>query len=122
MRVLLSIKPEFAHKIFAGTKRYEYRKTIFRQKVTSVVVYASWPVRKIVGEFEIDDILHTDIITLWETTKNFSGISQDSFFAYFHSRKSGYAIKIKTCVLYDDPVELQSVYGANPPQSFAYVD
>lgn len=37
------------------------------------------------------------------------------------SRESGYAIKIKSCALYDDPVELRSVYGSNPPQSFALV-
>jgi len=122
MKVLLSIKPEFAHKIFAGTKRYEYRKTIFRQKVTTVVVYASSPVRKVIGEFEIDDILHDEIEALWDTTKSFSGITQDSFFAYFQARESGYAIKIKRCTLYDHPVELRSVYGSNPPQSFAYIN
>lgn len=27
MKVLLSIKPEFADEIFNGTKRYEYRRT-----------------------------------------------------------------------------------------------
>ena len=29
MKVLLSIKPEFADKIFNGTKKYEFRKEIF---------------------------------------------------------------------------------------------
>jgi len=122
MKVLLSIKPEFAQKIFAGTKRYEYRKTIFRQKVTTVVVYASSPVRKVIGEFEIDDILHDEIEALWNTTKSYSGITKDFFFAYFRSRDSGYAIKIKSYELYDDPRDLQSVYGSTPPQSFAYVE
>ncbi len=122
MKVLLSIKPEFAHEIFSGTKRYEYRKTIFRQKVTTVVVYASSPVSKVLGEFEIDEILHDEIEALWETTKSYSGITKDFFFSYFRSRESGYAIKIKSCELYDDPMDLQSVYGSNPPQSFAYVE
>ena len=122
MKVLLSIKPEFAHEIFSGTKRYEYRKTIFRQKVTTVVVYASSPVSKVVGEFEIDEILHDEIEALWEATKSYAGITRDFFFSYFGSRGSGYAIKIKSCALYDDPIELESVYGSNPPQSFAYVD
>jgi len=122
MKVLLSIKPEFAQKIFAGTKRYEYRKTIFRQKVTTVVVYASSPVRKVIGEFEIDEILHDEIEALWNATKSYSGITKDFFFSYFRSRDSGYAIKIKSYELYDDPRDLQSVYGSTPPQSFAYVD
>ncbi len=122
MKVLLSIKPEFAHEIFSGTKRYEYRKTIFRQKIKRVVVYASSPVSKIIGEFEIDEILHDEIETLWETTKSFSGITKDFFFSYFQSRDSGYAIKIKNYKLYDAPMDLRSVYSSKPPQSFAYVD
>lgn len=32
MKVLLSIKPEFANKIFEGTKRFEFRKSIFKKK------------------------------------------------------------------------------------------
>lgn len=122
MKVLLSIKPEFAHEIFSGTKRYEYRKTIFRQKIKRVVVYASSPVSKIIGEFEIDEILHDEIETLWETTKSFSGITKDFFFSYFQSSDSGYAIKIKNYKLYDAPMDLRSVYSSKPPQSFAYVD
>jgi predicted transcriptional regulator len=86
------------------------------------VVYASSPVSKVVGEFEIDEVLHEEIETLWEATKSYSGITRDFFFAYFSSRESGYAIKIKSFELYEDPMDLQSVYGSNPPQSFAYVD
>ena len=32
MKVLLSIKPEFAEKIFDGTKLYEFRRSIFKNK------------------------------------------------------------------------------------------
>lgn len=31
--ILLSIKPEYAEKIFAGTKKYEYRRHIASEKV-----------------------------------------------------------------------------------------
>jgi len=30
MKILLSIKPEYAEKIFAGTKKYEFRRSIFK--------------------------------------------------------------------------------------------
>lgn len=30
MKVLLSIKPEFAERIFNGSKKYEFRKVIFK--------------------------------------------------------------------------------------------
>lgn len=57
MKVLLSIKPQFANAIFNGGKRFEYRKVIFKKKVSSIQVYVTKPIGKIVGEFEIDDIM-----------------------------------------------------------------
>ena len=60
MRVLLSIKPEFVEKIFSGEKLYEYRKAMFKNvNVSSVVIYSTMPVGKIVGEFKFKKI-HID--------------------------------------------------------------
>ena len=65
MKIILSIKPEFAAKIFEGTKKYEFRRAIFKNKnVKKVVVYASSPVQKIIGEFEIEDIIKNDLESL----------------------------------------------------------
>ena len=38
MTVLLSIKPEFAEKIFNGTKKFEFRKSIFKNTDVKKVV------------------------------------------------------------------------------------
>ena len=44
MIALLSLRPEFAERIFDGTKKYEYRKRVFvREDVDKVVVYATDP-------------------------------------------------------------------------------
>ena len=44
---LLSIKPEYAEKIFAGIKTYEYRRKIFKDgSVKTVVVYVTSPIKK----------------------------------------------------------------------------
>ena len=40
-----------------GRKRFEYRKAVFKQPVEKVLIYASAPVSKIVGEFEIADVV-----------------------------------------------------------------
>ena len=62
MTVLLSIKPEFAEKIFDGTKKFEFRKSIFKNTdVQTVIVYASSPVQQVIGEFTIDSIFVTFI-------------------------------------------------------------
>jgi len=122
MRVLLSIKPEFALKIFDGSKRYEYRRAIFKnQEVSRVIVYASDPIKQIVGEFEIEDILHEEPQSLWVKTKRHAGISEKRFFTYFTNTSKGYAIKVKATRLYDNPLPLNSFMILSPPQSFMYL-
>lgn len=123
MKVVLSIKPEFAYKIFDGTKKFEFRKSIFKNSnIETVVVYASSPVKKVIGEFQIERILNYDLSTLWELTKEYSGISEDYFYEYFDNRETGFAIQIKNKVKFKQPKSLQEDYNIiTPPQSFAYL-
>lgn len=121
MKVVLSIKPEFAFKIFDGTKKYEFRKSIFKNKqVQTVLVYASSPVRKVIGEFQIKRIINHDLNTLWDLTENSSGITKAYFLKYFEDKKEGYAIEINAPLRYEVPKNLKSDYNLLPPQSFAY--
>ncbi|MBS1666069.1 MAG: hypothetical protein JST58_01690 [Bacteroidetes bacterium] len=122
MKVVLSIKPEFANKIFDGTKHYEFRRAIFKNpNVKRVIVYSSSPVQKVIGEFEIENILNHDLKTLWNLTKEFSGISADYFYQYFGDKENGFAIKIKKAKLYKSPKCLRQDYNLLPPQSFLYL-
>lgn len=122
MKVILSIKPEFAFKIFDGTKKFEFRKVVFkRPNITTVVVYASSPVQRVIGEFEIEDILSSDPAELWKMTEEHSGISKDYFFEYFGSRKVAHAIKIKKTTKYQQPLCIKKDFNAIPPQSFMYL-
>lgn len=123
MRVLLSIKPEYAEKIFNGTKKYEFRRSVFKnQNVTTVVVYASSPVQQVIGEFEIDRILNDDLSLLWDKTKEHSGISENFFFEYFTNKQKGFAIKIKRATRYKKALSLKDDFNATPPQSFMYLN
>jgi predicted transcriptional regulator len=122
MNVLLSIKPEFALKIFDGSKRYEYRRSIFKRgAVANALVYASAPIGKVIGQFEIGDILHDKPLALWARTKNFAGISEDRFFRYFSNSVRGYAILVKSPTMYSDPLPLDRLMVSRPPQSFMYL-
>jgi len=123
MRILLSIKPEFALKIFEGSKKYEYRRIIFkRDKVKRVVVYASAPIGKVIGEFEIGDILHDEPESLWTKTMDYAGISEERFFNYFSNVAKGYAIKVINYKMYGTPVPLDNFMVSSPPQSFMYLE
>lgn len=121
-KVLLSIKPEFAERIFDGSKKFEFRKAIFKdENITTVVVYASSPVQKVIGEFKIDIILDDQPDKLWKKTKNHAGINEDYFFDYFADRDIGYAIKVKSVKRYSKPLCLRQDFNLTPPQSFMYL-
>jgi len=123
MKVLLSIKPEYAFKIFEGTKKYEFRKVIFKNPdIKTIVVYASSPVQQVIGEFDIDEIYSSHPDSLWEQTKAHSGISSDFFFEYFLEREIAHAIKIKNTRRYRTPLNLKETFNTNPPQSYMYID
>jgi len=121
MKVLLSVKPEFANKIFEGVKRFEFRRTIFKEKVNTVLVYASSPTKKVIGEFEIDEIINDSLDNLWRRTKKYAGIGKEYFYTYFADKEHGYAIKIKKITKYNRPLCIKKDLKLTPPQSFVYV-
>ncbi len=121
-KILLSIKPEYADLIFSGKKKYEFRRTIFKNKdVKTVVVYASSPVQKVIGEFQIDSILQTDLKNLWRQTKKFAGIKEDYFYEYFSNKSDGFAIKIAKTRRYRKTLCIKKDLKLFPPQSFLYL-
>lgn len=124
MKILLSIKPEYAQKIFDGEKKYEYRKRLFkRTDIKMVVVYVTKPVGKVIGEFEIGEILEDNPTYIWEQTKKYSGIDKKDYVEYFVGKEKGFAISIKSTTIYPKPLDLKEL---NPkikaaPQSFMYI-
>ena len=123
MKVLLSVKPEFVEKIFAGTKKYEFRKSLFKRSgVKYVVIYASAPIKRVVGEFEIDDILSDGVDVVWDKTKKHSGITKEFYKSYFQNRKIANAIKIGHIRKYEKARQLSDYNIQQAPQSFCYID
>lgn len=124
MKILLSIKPEYAQRIFKGEKKFEYRKRLFkRTDVKVVIVYVTKPVGKVVGEFEIGEIIEDNPMIIWEHTKKYSGINKDDYIDYFGGNEKGFAISIKNTTIYKTPLDLNEL---NPkikvaPQSFMYI-
>lgn len=123
MKVILSIKPYYAEKILSGEKTYELRKSIFKvPNIKTVIIYASYPISRIIGEFEIDGIIHEEITILWAKTKQFTAVDKFFFDEYFADKEKGYAIKIKNIKRYNKTYNIMEKYGVTAPQSFSYID
>lgn len=123
MKLLLSIKPQFADRIFDGTKTFEFRKAIHRRtEITTAVVYVTRPVGMIVGEFEIQGIESAHPESLWEKTAHGAGIERAFYDSYFADRRIGYALRIGRVKQFDAPVHPASLFADfTPPQSYMYV-
>ena len=123
MNVLLSIKPKYVKVIMNGTKRYEFRKTIFRSNdIEEVYIYSTYPVKKIVGKFTIGKIIDDHPDRLWEEFRDFSGLDEKEFFSYFKGSKRGFAIEIENVEKFSNPINPKDIIpDFTPSQSFCYL-
>jgi predicted transcriptional regulator len=123
MKLLLSIKPEYVTKIFAGTKRFEYRRAIHLDRtVSTVAVYATRPVGLIVGEFDVAEILSMPPADLWDATHEHGGVERTFFDEYFAGRAVGFAMRVGAIRPFDPPLEPGKLISSfTPPQSYMYV-
>ena len=121
MNILLSIKPIYLQKIINGEKKYEFRKKIPNKKIDKVYLYVGVPVKKIVGFFEVDEILKKSVFDLWNETKISAGIDYKTYSNYFKDYKVGIALHIKNFNLFSEPINpYESIKDFRPPQSFSY--
>lgn len=123
MNAILSIKPQFVNEIIAGRKGYEFRKKSFKKEVNTVFIYASSPVCRIIGEFQLGDVLEGSPEQIWSLTAKQSGISKSFFDEYFMSHSIGYALEIKSFKRYKNPINpYKTIDGFRAPQSFCYTE
>ena len=121
MDVLMSIKPQYVEKIISKEKTYEFRKSIFKKEVNNVIIYATSPEKKIVGSFELEDIIKDTPSNLWNNFSDKAGISKKDFFDYFKGKDVGFALKIGKLNILDDFIDVDCLEDFRAPQSFMYV-
>lgn len=120
---LMSIQPQFVAEIANGTKQFEYRKAVFKRPVSKVVVYASSPVQKVIGEFTIKHIHQDSPNEIWKVTRLASGITETFFQEYFRGKETAFAIEIEAFTAYEQGFSLNDFapHLKAPPQSYCYL-
>ena len=125
--LLLSIRPEYATKIFNQTKTVELRRVRPRllNEGDRVVVYVSSPEKAVVGSFKVDNIVKKPVTELWEEVEKLAGISHEDFYDYYYGVRLGVGIFLKDIHRFSQPVELHRLRNKlpnlKPPQSFRYL-
>ena len=120
-KIVISINPEYVKKIISGEKKYEYRRKAAKQNIEKIIIYETTPIKKIVAEAEISDVLKMTPEKLWRETHKESGITKKFFNRYFKGRDLAYAYKLGKITVYDSPVDLSELGIKNAPQSFIYL-
>lgn len=119
---LLSIHPRFAESIMGRKKRVEFRKVRFRSEVSHVVVYATAPLQKVLGYFEVCHVDQDSPDALWERYGTGAGMFREEFDAYFRYKTQGVAIGVGRVHCLPTPVALVALdESLTAPQSFTYL-
>ena len=119
---LMSIKPIYVTKILSGLKRFEYRKVPCKQKIDKIIIYSTAPVKKVVGEVEVIEVLCDTPTRIWEKTNVNSGISKEFFDQYFNGCQIAIAYALGKVTEYELPKELAEFGVKSAPQSFVYIN
>lgn len=120
--VLMSLHPEFAERILDGSKKAEFRRIRPADPISCVVIYATQPEQRVVGFFDVEDVVSDTPESLWARYGGVAGIDAIRFRAYFSSRSTGHAIGVAVAYRLIEPVPLSQLLPAGrPPQSFQYL-
>lgn len=105
-----------------GQKRVEFRKTRFSNPPKIVVLYASAPVKQIVGYFTVSYLKELTPRGLWQRFGEHGGIEYEEFVTYYGAAQRGVAIGVGEVQELKTPSALLDLHPAlSVPQSFRYL-
>ncbi len=120
----MSIKPVYSDRILSREKSFELRRTPVKlEPGDRVVVYASSPVKAVVGVFLVAGVERGSPSDLWEEYAGEFGIEEADYLDYFEGSDTGHAIRVGN-VVEVQPVSLDQlrtkITGFRPPQSYQW--
>lgn len=124
--LLISIRPRFAELILSGQKTVELRRV--RPTIGAgahVLLYASSPVRELVGTCTVESVSVGHADELWASHGPHSGVTRAEFDEYFEGANRAVGISLRDARRVKRPRSLtelrERLPGFNPPQSFSYL-
>ena len=98
----------------------EFRRTSLAADVTHVVIYATSPIKKVMGAFEVAGVERDEPEALWKTYRSVGGVARNDYTGYF--KDTAYAIKVRSPRQLLHPLNLSDLSPSlRAPQSFQYL-
>ncbi len=122
--LLLSIRPQHAHRIFEGSKHFELRKVLPVSNFNRVFLYETGGTG-IVGWFDAGELINKPIDALWASVGT-AATTREAFYSYFANVKEGFAIEIRDAHRFTRAIDASRLNGDRlkllPPQSFILLE
>lgn len=126
--LVLSLKPRWAWKILTGMKKVEVRRKFSTRWLGSrVLLYASAPVKAVVGLAKIREIQHSSPELLWSSFGAALGCQRNELEDYCHGCREVWAISLDEIRPFEHAVSLDVLRSfispdLRPPQSYISVE
>lgn len=120
--LLMSIHPEYAEALLDGTKTVEFRKSAVADDVSHIVIYATAPVRRVLGWVKTAGVEQGSPSAIWRKHRSRTGVREREFRTYYRGHRRAVAIHVDSPRRLDEPLELSAVEeGLTAPQSWRYL-
>ena len=124
--LLVSIRPQHAHKLLAGEKTVELRRVAPNvQNGDMILIYSCSPERALVGTAYVARVLVSKPRDLWNQVRDKACVSKSEFDSYFAGASRAVGIFLRHVRALAKPVPLEELRrespGFHPPQCFRYV-
>lgn len=123
--MLLSVRPNYAESILAGTKRAEIR----RQRPgtppgTPVIIYATKPVAAVIGTARIEQVLAGSPSDLWDQHNDDMDVTESAYDEYLSGVDIAYVLMLTQVHRLTAPLsldEMRRTSAFQPPRSYRYM-
>ncbi len=118
----MAIHPHYADGILRGEKRVEFRKRQLAADVRVVLIYATTPVKGVIGAFEIESTHVDSPAQIWQAFGAEGCIERLAFDAYYAHSETAVALRFRATWKFDEVLRLNTIREAlTVPQSFTYL-
>ena len=119
--LLLSIKPQAAQQILQGTKHYEYRRCCPSRNVTTLLLYVTAPVQRVIASVEVLSCLEGTPEQLWQQTAAGAGAAREQVLTYLQGCTRACAFELGAVHCFALPQKLSAYGVGKAPRSFVYL-
>lgn len=114
---MIALRPQYWEMCRAGSKIWELRKVTHSPRcVDGLVIYATAPVSRIVGEVDLVGTHVGYVDDVWEIVKTGCGITRDQYDQYYHNQETAIAYRLGNVWEYSPSLDARFA-----PQGYKYL-